>query len=233
MFNIDYNYNTDSYEIIGNDRKRYYLNNEASIYQLLRYLNMNDKSEVVVNYNSLKEELSRCKNLVFKQKMRIGSLEKKLNVYEDKLNGRFPLSAEPIKSPYRLDLREYFKIPSNYTDKYWYEGQIIDALKYYMSDEVELYDYERVGEYQGEYFSSFSINNYFFIWRGDFGSCDACDIIAGENIEEGYDTLLSTLTEGNTLQFYSKTHALNYITALRNSDRYNYWQNFPLKLLEE
>lgn len=233
MFNIDYNYNTDSYEIIGNDGERYYLNNEASIYQLLRVLNMNDKSEVVVNYNSLKEELSRCKNLVFKQKMRIGSLEKKLNVYEDKLNGRFPLSAEPIKSPYRLDLREYFKIPSNYADKYWSEGQIIDALKYYMSDEVELYDYERVGIYQGEYFSSFSINNYFFIWRGDFGSCDVCDIIAGENIEEGYDTLLSTLTEGNTLQFYSKTHALNYITALRDSDRYNYWQNFPLKLLEE
>ena len=233
MFNIEYNYTTDSYEIIGNDGERYYLNNEASIYQLLRYLNMNDKSEMVVKYNSLKEELSRCKNLVFKQKMRIGSLEKKLNVYEDKLNGRFPLSAEPIKSPYRLDLREYFKIPSNYTDKYWNVGQIIDALKYYMGDEVELYDYERVGEYQGEYFSSFSINNYFFIWRGDFGSCDACDIIAGENIEEGYDTLLSTLTEGNTLQFYSKTHALNYITALRDSDRYNYWQNFPLKLLEE
>jgi len=232
MFSFRYNPNTDTYEIL-NEGNVYYLNNESNLYLLVRLLNEKDDSELIENYDSLKDEHSSCKELVFKQKLRIGSLEKKLNIYEDKLNGHFPLSAEPIKSPYRLDLKEYFKIPDEYDDRYWYEGQIIDALKYYKTDAVELYDYIQVGEYQGEYFSSFSINNYFFIWRGSFGSCDVCDIIACENVEEGYKTLLTTLTEGNTLQFYSKTHALNYIKALGESKRYNYWELFPLKLLEE
>lgn len=232
MFTLKYNIVTDNY-YVEQENHTYSLSNKQDISSLLRLLNSDKSIPLKKECDELEMKNKHLFEVNLKKNARIHTLEKKIMDYEDKLNGVFPINAEPLKAPYRLDLRDYFKIPVEYTDKIWYEGDIINALKYYKTEEVILHDYMSVGDYQGEYFSSFEIKEYFFLWRGSFGSCSVCDMISGENIEGGYDALLTTLSEGNTLQFYSRIHALNYLEQLDKSNRYNYWKSFPKSLLKE
>lgn len=233
-YTLKYELDDNVYVIVRKDGCEYFLNNKSDVSQLVAVLNDNikDLKRNDTQILELEERMSKYQDKVLQYSNRVFHLENKIKRHQRKLIDGFPISAEPIKSPYRLVLKDYFKIPENPSDKIWYEQEIFEALKYYKTDKVKILKSYRKGDYQGEYFAELQIEDYFFLWRGDFGSCDVCDMIANQNIEEGYETLLTTLTEGNTLQFYNKTHAMNYIKALKESKRYNYWQNYPIEEMD-
>ena len=228
-YKVIYNCANDTYSI-HDGNNIYHLNNEQDISQII--VNLNNYSSIKKKYNNSFERIKQLNEILIKKNTKIHKLEKKLNKCEDRLNGLFPINAEPIKSPYRLNLRDYFSIPSIQTEKYWGVGDILKALHYYCNDDVNIMSSECVGDYQGYYYAVFKINDYLFLWRGDFGSCDVCDMISGTDIEEGYEVLINTLSEGNTLQFYNKVHAMNYLITVENSNRYNNWKNFPKEFLD-
>jgi len=90
----------------------------------------------------------------------------------------------------------------------WYAGGQLDALKYYLSDEVQIISNATDGSYQGTYYAILFVDGKYFLWRDSFGSCSYSvkifthDAIDGLNEEKGYDYIIDTMTsvkEFNTL----------------------------------
>ena len=144
LYSLKYNAKKDKYYIESMDRV-YCLSNMEDISILLSILNSNGFESLKKENEDLENENKSYYEKLIKMNIRISSLEKTIAVYEEKLNGEFPVNAEPIKSPYRFDLKDYFRIPAKYEDKYWQEGDIIKALDYYKSDSVRFNNYVCVG----------------------------------------------------------------------------------------
>ena len=199
-------------------------------------------------------------NVVIKMNERYGLLEegKKIprleligNDYEnlnllnicDRLNERQGINCEPIKAPYRINLMNDCMIPKEFGYKYddfdfrnkteWYAQEQLDALKFYTYfDGYGIVATGRNGGYQGEYYAIIEHKDFIFLWRDWFGSCSGCDGLDGLNDKQGYEYIKQTLSEGNTLQFWSLKQAKSYVKEIK-SDRFNYWEDFPMKMFNE
>lgn len=154
---------------------------------------------------------------------------------------------EPISSPYRINLMEdcmifkgfgvdwdfYYEIMDYKNKKCWYAQEQLEALDFYTNfDGYGIIADGRIGGYQGEYYAIIEHKDFIFLWRDSFGSCSGCDGLDGCDAEQGYRYIKQTLSEGNTLQFWSLEQARCYVKEIKN-DRYNYWQEFPMNMFDK
>lgn len=144
--------------------------------------------------------------------------ELKIKRLQKELIRPFPVNAEPLRAPYRLNLEEYF-IATNET---YDVAEQVTALKSHFTKEAEWLSERYIGEYQGDVKAIFSFQDYIFLYYDGFGSCSMCDTLCGLNPEETNTELKRTLSDGNILQFWSLEHAEAYCKAPSN-DRYKEW----------
>lgn len=142
---------------------------------------------------------------------------------------------EPIKAPYRINLMDECMIYKDSLDDRdeWSAQEQLEALEFYTYfDGYGIIATGREGSYQGNYYAIIEHKDFIFLWRDWFGSCNLCDGLEGGDADDGYIYIKQTLSEGNTLQFWSLEQAKAYVKEIKN-DRFNYWQDFPLKLFDE
>lgn len=111
----------------------------------------------------------------------------------------------------RIDLTEFMinqdKPEGN--NKYgWGAGSQLEALRYYLSNKVEILYKFKEDDYQGDCFALLKFDNIFVLWRDNFGSCSGCD---GLEYANGYEYIMSTLQEGNTRQFNTLKEVVDYL----------------------
>ena len=151
---------------------------------------------------------------------------------------QFNPNALPLKAPLRLDLTEYFTMTKE-KEKHapclsWSAQDQIEAFKFYADEDVHILCHNEPDDYQGSVEVLFTINGFIFLYRTSFGSCSGCDWLDGLDLWEGYEAFKRTISEGNTLQFWSKKHALTYLLEIRQTkDRWNYFHSFPIGWLED
>lgn len=186
----------------------------------------------------LTDNVKMCKDLEI-----IKNTEKVLTINDVcKIMNRYTnQNIEPLKSPYRINLMECLvplKFGYEYDDfdfrkkKQWYAQEQLEALEFYTNfDGFGIIATGSVGGYQGTHYAIIEHKDFIFLWRDDFGSCCLCDGLDGCDDVYGLMYIKQTLSEGNTLQFWSLEQAKEYVKEVKN-DRYNYWEEFPLYLFD-
>lgn len=142
-----------------------------------------------------------------------------------------PKYINPIKPIIRdrCDLFKFLINPDSRggSDKDWYAGDQLEALKYYTTDDIIILDEYMEDGRQGYCFAIFLVEDKIVIWRDSFGSCRGCDALHGQ---DGFEYIKSTLTEGNTLQFPDLETAHKYIKTEHNFPRYSEWDYMPIEM---
>lgn len=117
----------------------------------------------------------------------------------------------------------------------WGAGEQLEALEHFTNfpDGGEILATKMVGSYGGKCFAVFDYKDFIFIWRDYFGTCNGCDGLDGKRNHEAYQYIKLTLTEGNTLQFWSLSHAKAYLERNKEEVVDYTWKDFPIELLVE
>lgn len=188
-------------------------------------------------YNRMRIERDQFKNLYEKAGEHVDKLTEQNNLLRLETKGFNP-NALPIKAPLRIDLTEYFTMTKEKEEKakhhYWTAQEQVEAFKFYADDAVHILAYNEPDDYQGSIEILFELNGFIFLYQTSFGSCSGCDWLDGLDLWEGYKEFKQTISEGNTLQFWSRKHALTFLLEMKNSkDRFNYYYNFPISWLED
>lgn len=119
----------------------------------------------------------------------------------------------------RIDLEQYLvnkdkPFGPNYSDSEpwsgWSAGDQLGALRFYLSDAVELLGSADTGGYQGSQFAVLRVGGRIVLWRDSYGSCSGCDGLENSN---GLEYITGTLQEGNTRQFESVDEARAYVES--------------------
>ena len=126
----------------------------------------------------------------------------------------------------RLDLTKYMKNKDNPDGKNrelylsgWSAGDQLEALRFYLNNNVLILSKYQEDDYQGECFAILQVENIIVLWRDSFGSCSGCDALEDQN---GYEYIKNTLQEGNTRQFETLNDAKSYI----NNTSDWFWKSF-------
>lgn len=139
---------------------------------------------------------------------------------------------EPLKSDERIDLFEYMineDKPNGEDNGYWWAGQQISALKYYLDDSIQFILEFEEDDYQGNCYVLFKIKDNYVLWRDYFGSCGGCDALEEEN---GYEYIKETLSEGNTHQFKSIADVKQFVIEDREGQKWSEWRELPLEIFD-
>jgi len=107
----------------------------------------------------------------------------------------------------------------------WGAGQQLEALRFYLSDAVEIVEEWQEEDYQGECLAIMRVGSVIFLWRDSFGSCSGCDALEGS---DGYEYIEDTLGEGNTRQFDNLADAKSYIEKTEDWS----WTYHKAKMIE-
>lgn len=224
------------------------LKKEADVVQTLYNMTKTPKTKVVEKtvvkegtytsdqYNRMRMERDHFENLYEKAGEYSDKLTEQNNLLRLETKGFNP-NALPIKAPLRIDLTEYFTMTKEKEEKAkhysWNAQEQVEAFKFYADDAVHIIAHNEPDDYQGSIEIVFELNGFIFLYQTSFGSCSGCDWLDGLDLWEGYKAFKQTISEGNTLQFWSRKHALTFLLEMKNSkDRFNYYHHFPISWLE-
>jgi|SRR3990170_692078 len=119
----------------------------------------------------------------------------------------------------------------DYVRREWGAGDQLRALRFYLSNSVEILAEYQERNYQGECFAILSLysGRRYFIWRDSFGSCKGCDALEGEDIVGGLEYIKDTLVEGSTKEFTT----LDDIELYMRTTPDTLWKDFPIYLIQD
>src|SRR3989304_2369645 len=75
--------------------------------------------------------------------------------------------------------------------KEWGAGDQLRALRFYLSESIQILGEYQESDYSGVCFAILSLyrGHKYFIWRDSFGSCSGCDALDGEDIIGGLENI--------------------------------------------
>ena len=127
----------------------------------------------------------------------------------------------------RIDLEKYL-INKDNPDRTpeWCACQQLEALRFYLSDEVEILAQYKEDYFHGVCFATMRVKNKIILWRDSFGSCPGGYHLDSSN---GYKYIKLTLQEEYTQQFNTIDEAKEYIKTTKDYP----WENNKNQILVE